>query len=63
MEKLEYVDYLQNVEISKGENGQPKNRLTPSDPKSFWCKQKKDVQTLLSDCSGDKTEPEITCQV
>ena len=64
MEKLEYVDYLQNVEISKGENGQPKNRLTPSDPKSILVSAKKhDVQTLLSDCSGDKTEPEITCQV
>lgn len=63
LEKLEYVDYLQNVEISK-EDGKSKNSLSPSDPKSILVSAKEhNIETVLSNCSGPQTEPDKVCQV
>jgi len=64
MEKLEYVDYLQNVEISRSENGPDKSSISPSDPKSILVSAKKhNVQTIMSNCQGPITEPQKVCQV
>ena len=64
LEKLDYVDYLQNVNISKGKKGESKNNISPSDPKSILVSAKEHVvSTVLSNCQGTPTEPEKECQV
>ena len=64
LEKLEYVDYLQNVEISRTENGPDKSSISPTDPKSILVSAKKHIiQTVMSSCQGPITEPEKVCQV
>ncbi len=64
LEKLEYVDYLQNVEISRTENGPDKSSISPTDPKSILVSAKKhNIQTVLSTCQGPITEPQKVCQV
>ncbi|MFD2567833.1 baseplate J/gp47 family protein [Pseudotenacibaculum haliotis] len=64
LEKLEYVDYLQNVEISKVGSSEKTNNISPSDPKSILVSAKDhDVSTVLSNCKGEKFEEPKTCQV
>jgi hypothetical protein len=64
LEKLEYVDYLQNVVITKGDNEKPLNSVSPSNPKSILVSAKEhDVRTVLSNCKGIIKEPKNVCQV
>ena len=64
LEKLEYVDYLQNVVITKGNNEKPLNNVSPSDPKSILVSAKEhNIRTVLSNCKGDIKEPKNICQV
>ena len=64
LEKRDYVDYLQNVEIKKGELGQPKNSLSPANPKSILVSAKEHgISTVLSNCKGEIKEPKNVCQV
>lgn len=64
LEKLEYVDYLQNVIISKGKGGKPLNNISPADPKSILVSAKEhNIRTVLSNCKGEITEPTNVCQV
>ena len=58
------IYYLQNVEISRAENGPDKSSISPSDPKSILVSAKKhNVQTIMSNCQGPITEPQKVCQV
>jgi len=64
LEKLDYVDYLQNVVITKGNNEKPLNSVSPSDPKSILVSAKKHkIKTVLSNCKGIIKEPTKVCQV
>jgi len=62
MEKLPYVDYLQNVIIEK--EGEVKEKeVTPATPRSILVSAKShDIETVLTSCKGEKTEENITCQ-
>ncbi|WGH74157.1 baseplate J/gp47 family protein [Tenacibaculum tangerinum] len=61
LEKLPYVDYLQNVTM----NGDAKvYKITPSDPKSILVSAKTHrVSTVLTTCKGTKKITEPTCQL
>lgn len=63
LEKLEYVDFLQNVQITK--NGIPQGAIiAPSNPKSILVSAKShDVQAVKSNCKGVITEVVEPCQV
>mgnify|MGYP000312505511 CR=1 FL=1 len=64
LEKLEYVDYLQNVVISRTENGPDKSSISPTDPKSILVSAKQhNIQPVSSTCQGPITEPQKVCQV
>jgi hypothetical protein len=64
LEKLDYVDYLQNVEIKKGSTGKAKASISPSDPKSILVSAKShDISTVMSDCKGDIKQIKKICQV
>lgn len=62
MEKLPYVDYLQNVSLEK--NGNPVgNVVAAATPRSILVSSKHhDVKTVLTSCKGTKTEENLTCQ-
>ncbi len=61
IEKLPYVDYLQNVKM----NGDASiYKITPSNPKSIVVSAKKHmVSTVLTTCKGTKKIIEQTCQL
>ncbi|CAM1368102.1 Baseplate J-like protein [Tenacibaculum sediminilitoris] len=61
LEKLPYVDYLQNVTM----NGDAKvYKIEPSDPKSILVSAKEhNVSTVLTTCKGTKKIIEQTCQL
>jgi hypothetical protein len=64
LEKLEYVDYLQNVVMTKGNSNKSLNSVSPSDPKSILVSAKEhNIKTVLSNCKGIIKEPKKTCQV
>ncbi len=62
LEKLEYVDYLQNVSMDK--DGVPSNSsITPLNPKSILVSAKKhNISTVLTTCKGEKIEEKIECK-
>jgi hypothetical protein len=62
MEKLSYVDYLQNVTIEK--EGEVQGSLvSPSAPKSILVSAKSHaISTVLTTCKGNKEKTAITCQ-
>ena len=62
LEKLPYVDYLQNVIIEK-EDEVIDGVIAPSNPKSILVSAKKHtISTVLTTCKGIKEKPTITCQ-
>ena len=62
MEKLNYVDYLQNVTLEKDGVAQG-SLVTPTDPKSILVSAKAhSISTVLTTCKGDKEKVEIKCQ-
>lgn len=62
LEKLEYVDYLQNVNMDK--DGTPSNNsITPLNPKSILVSAKRhNISTVLTTCKGEKIEAIIECK-
>ncbi|XRE42844.1 T6SS baseplate protein J-like component [Tenacibaculum discolor] len=61
LEKLPYVDYLQNVTMNGDANVY---KIEPSDPKSILVSAKKhNVSTVLTTCKGTKKIIEQTCQL
>lgn len=61
LEKLPYVDYLQNVMMNEDANVY---KIEPSDPKSILVSAKKhNVSTVLTTCKGTKKIIEQTCQL
>ena len=66
LEKLPYVDYLQNVTIGKKlPNGTIQNAtsLAPANPKSILVSAKNhNISTVLTTCQGNKPATEIICQ-
>jgi hypothetical protein len=64
LEKLDYVDYLQNVVMTKGNDPKPLNNVSPSNPKSILVSAKQhNIRTVLSNCKGEIKEPTNACQV
>lgn len=62
LEKLEYVDYLQNVSMDK-DGVSSNNSITPLNPKSILVSAKKHSITLAeSPCKQQKTEATIECK-
>lgn len=63
MEKLPYVDYLQNV-LLKNSNGQDlKNLVTPTNPRSILVSAKThEISTDLTPCKGKKPKIKLICQ-
>ncbi len=62
LEKLDYVDYLQNVSMKKKEEKSQVN-ISPSNPTSILVSAKEhNISTVLTTCKGDKEEPQKTCQ-
>ena len=62
MEKLSYVDYLQNVVIEK-DGSVMDSVVTPSNPRSILVSAKQhNVSTVLTSCKGVKTQGKLTCQ-
>lgn len=62
LEKLPYVDYLQNVIIEK-EGQAIDGVIAPSNPKSILVSAKTHtISTVLTTCKGIKEKPTITCQ-
>jgi hypothetical protein len=61
IEKLPYVDYLQNVTM----NGDADiYKIVPTDPKSILVSAKEhSVSTVLTTCKGEKTKIEPVCQL
>lgn len=61
LEKLPYVDYLQNVTMNEDATIY---QIEPSDPKSILVSAKShDVTTVLTTCKGTKQEIKLTCQL
>ncbi|TCP24039.1 baseplate J-like protein [Tenacibaculum skagerrakense] len=61
IEKLPYVDYLQNVTMNGDANIY---KIVPSDPKSILVSAKEhSVSTVLTTCKGTKTIIEPVCQL
>lgn len=63
LEKLDYVDYLQNVTISKEGSSKDEINITPSNPKSILVSEKKHaIDTNLTTCGESLTEEIKICQ-
>ncbi len=61
IEKLPYVDYLQNVTMNDDANVY---KIVPSDPKSILVSAKEhSISTVLTTCKGTKTIIEPVCQL
>lgn len=62
IEKLPYVDYLQNVIIEK-DNVVMGNVVTPSNPRSILVSAKSHaISTVLTPCGGPITQEKLICQ-
>lgn len=62
IEKLPYVDYLQNVVIEKDKVIMG-NVITPSNPRSILVSAKShNISTVLTTCTGEKIQEKIICQ-
>jgi len=63
MEKLTYVDYLQNVILKNGDGEDLKNVVVPSNPRSILVSAKThDISTDLTPCKGKKPQIDLICQ-
>lgn len=63
MEKLDYVDYLQNVTMKKGESKKAQKNITPENPKSILVSAKThNINTNLTTCKGETSEEIKVCQ-
>jgi len=63
LEKLPYVDYLQNIVVEKNDSIVPENRIAPTTPKSILVSAKThNISTVLTNCKGIKEQETLICQ-
>jgi len=63
LEKLPYVDYLQNIVVEKNDAIVPENRIAPTTPKSILVSAKShNISTVLTNCKGIKEQENLICQ-
>lgn len=63
LEKLDYVDYLQKVEMKKEGSRKEEINISPTNLKSILVSAKKHtIKTNLTTCKGESKEESITCQ-
>jgi hypothetical protein len=63
LEKLDYVDYLQNVTMKKDGSSKTEINITPSNPKSILVSEKKhSIDTNITSCGKSLTEEIKICQ-
>lgn len=62
MEKLDYVDYLQNIQMFKN-NVLENKEIKPSHPASILVSAKQhEIDVVLTNCQGEKPKDEVLCK-